>query len=84
MRVGKKRAYQRVEGLVEPLPEYDLRHALVELQHGPRDRHAPGALEGHPAEDVLQLAGVGVEGGLVELHRVLHLGWEENHEEKKG
>ena len=45
----------------------------VELQHGACEQHAPRHLEGHPPEHVLQLARVGVEGGLVQLLGSPHL-----------
>ncbi len=43
---------------------------LVELQHAGCDDHAPGHLEGHAADDVLQVPGVRVEGRVVQLLRV--------------
>ena len=58
---------QGVEGLVEPLPEDDLGGGPVPLQHGPRDQHPARHLERHPTKHVLQLPGVRVECGLVEL-----------------
>lgn len=40
---------------------------LVELQHRSGDCHSARHLEAHPAEDILQIPGVGMESALVKL-----------------
>lgn len=56
-----------IERLIDPLPEYNLRHSSIELKHSASNQHTTGHLKAHATENILQFTRIGMECWLIQF-----------------